>query len=366
MISNQIEKRKKRIKVGVIGCGLIAQTQHLPNLRTLQEEGSYKIEAICDISLKLLAKIGELYDIKKRYTDYRDLIKKADIDAVMILTPINHSEITIEAAREGKNIFVEKPMCVSLKEADKMIEETENNRVKLMVGHTRIYDPGFEYAKKLAREINDVFLIRWYSSRGPIPLVPSSNPYPLYRFDDVSQQARRKDQEFVEEKKKELGSMSETVKSVYMKLIGAAIHDAYNLRDMFGSPGKVLFTNTWGDDCLHSVLDYGDIRCTYTRGIFSERGVKNFADVGFIVYGTKRIVDFKFSYFKHVPSSLVVKEVEDDVLVEKKIEVSRENAYRRELIHFHNCIMQDTEPISNGREAKEDLRLLLNIAEALR
>lgn len=80
------------------------------------------------------------------------------------------------------------------------------------------------------------------------------------------------------------------------------------------------------------------------------------------------MLSFKFtldSYLKNDPSSLVVREMEDDAFVEKNIRVSFDEAFRRELVHFHECMVEDKEPLSNAQQAKEDLRLLLEIAKKL-
>ncbi len=90
---------KKRIRIGVVGCGTIAQIMHIPYLRELED--LYELKAVCDIPPKLVNKMGDFYNIKERYTDYRELLLKGEIDAVIVLTHINHSEIAIEAANKG-------------------------------------------------------------------------------------------------------------------------------------------------------------------------------------------------------------------------------------------------------------------------
>ena len=341
----------KRIKVGVVGCGTIAQIMHLPYLKELED--LYEIMALCDISRKLVNKIGDFHNVKERYTDYRELLSKSNIDAVLILTPLNHSEIAVAAGNKGKHIFTEKPMCISMKEADSMIESAEKNRVKLMVGHMRLFDPGFQYVQKIVKGMKDVSLVRQHTSRGPG--VPLPETYTLYRFDDIPEEEKRKGEEFIGEKKKELGDLPEEVKNLYVSLIGGAIHDIYVLRAMFGSPRKVLFTKAWGPSCIYSTGPW-------------DREVNDF-DIGYTVYGKEKVVDFKFtldSYLKNDPASAVIKEMEGDVFVEKNIRVSFEESFKRELVHFHECIVEDKEPLSSGKEAKKDLELLLDIARGLR
>ncbi|MGH2606092.1 MAG: Gfo/Idh/MocA family oxidoreductase, partial [Anaerolineales bacterium] len=77
-----------RLKVGVIGCGAIAQIMHLPHLRRLAER--YQIGALCDASPRVLQAVGDRYHIERRHTAYQDLLKE-QIDAVLILTPGSHA-----------------------------------------------------------------------------------------------------------------------------------------------------------------------------------------------------------------------------------------------------------------------------------
>ncbi len=179
--------------------------------------------------------------------------------------------------------------------------------------------------------------------------------------------SHRQAKEFIEEKKRELENVPEEAKSLYLNLIGGAIHDIYVLRGLFGSPRKVLFTRAWEPGCLVSVLEYSSaLHCIYSTGPWN-REVDDF-DIGFKVYGKKKVVDFRFtfdSYLRNDPTSVIVKEMEGDAFVEKRIRPSFDDPFKRELIHFHDCILEDKEPISNGREAKKDLELLLNIARGI-
>ncbi|KKK89445.1 hypothetical protein LCGC14_2733010 [marine sediment metagenome] len=89
-----------RLSVGVIGCGAIAQIQHLPHLRELNEQ--FEVGAICDISRELLRRVGDEYDVPgdRRFRDYRELVK-ADIDAVIVCPSGTHAPHAIVAAAAG-------------------------------------------------------------------------------------------------------------------------------------------------------------------------------------------------------------------------------------------------------------------------
>src|SRR5262245_36901911 len=107
-----------RARVGVIGCGLIAQIMHLHYLRELADR--FEIAAVCDISEELARACANDYGVAKIYTRWQDLIA-SPLDAVLILTSGSHAPIAIAAAEAGKHMLIEKPMCFSVTEGREMV-----------------------------------------------------------------------------------------------------------------------------------------------------------------------------------------------------------------------------------------------------
>ncbi len=79
----------ERLKVGIIGCGAIAQIQHLPHLRELSDQ--FMIGGLCDLSAQLVDTVGEEYGVppERRFTDYREMVR-SDIDAVIVCPSGSH------------------------------------------------------------------------------------------------------------------------------------------------------------------------------------------------------------------------------------------------------------------------------------
>lgn len=130
----------KKLRMGVIGTGLIAQVMHLHFLRELRNR--YEIAALCDISAESAQACADEYGVTKVFTDWRELIKEP-LDAVMILTSGSHAPIAIAAAEAGLHVFVEKPMCFSVEEGQAMVDAAAKAGVQLMVGYPKRYDPAF-------------------------------------------------------------------------------------------------------------------------------------------------------------------------------------------------------------------------------
>src|SRR5579872_5616817 len=103
----------RRLRVGVIGCGLIAQVMHLPHLREMQDR--FEIAALCDLSPGTLKAVGDFYGVPSRHVRWQDLMAE-DLDAVMVFTAGSHAAPAIAAARAGRHVLVEKPMCFSVQE----------------------------------------------------------------------------------------------------------------------------------------------------------------------------------------------------------------------------------------------------------
>lgn len=119
------------LKFALIGCGRISH-KHSELLGNAQIEQA-KLSAVCDIDNKKAKKLGEKYNIPY-YTDMHKMMQNEDLDIVSILTPSGlHAQHTLELAQYKKHIVVEKPMALTLDDADAMIKACDENGVKLFV-----------------------------------------------------------------------------------------------------------------------------------------------------------------------------------------------------------------------------------------
>ena len=147
------------IRVGIIGCGKIAQVRHLPEYATnpnVQLVGYYD---------KKLARAQEMADKYggKAYENYFDLLQNPDIDAVSICVENrSHAEISTAALYSGKHVLCEKPMAVTLAECESMVAAAERNGKYLMIGHNMRFDPVHRKAKELLESgiIGDIITFR--------------------------------------------------------------------------------------------------------------------------------------------------------------------------------------------------------------
>jgi predicted dehydrogenase len=130
----------KPIRLGLIGCGGIVEKVHARVYLSLPD--AVKVVALADVVLKNLEQAGDRFDVPKsqRYTDYRDMLAKAEINAVTIATPhVLHAEQAVEAAVAGVAVISEKPMATCLSEADAILDAVKRNRVPYTVVHNYLF-----------------------------------------------------------------------------------------------------------------------------------------------------------------------------------------------------------------------------------
>lgn len=150
----------KKIKIGIIGCGAIAEKVHVAGYNNCPE---CEIVALADIHESRLKELGKKNNVTALYTDYKEMLDNERLDAVSVCTPNDiHAEQTIECAKRGINILCEKPMATSINEADAMLKAAKDNNVILMVGFTHRFKNFNIKAKELLDSgvIGTPFMIR--------------------------------------------------------------------------------------------------------------------------------------------------------------------------------------------------------------
>lgn len=155
-----------KLKVGVIGCGTVANMGHLP---VYHKSPLSEIVAVSDPLESHLKQAQEQYNISKIYTNSDELLDDPNIEAVSICSPHwAHAEQAIRAAENGKHILCEKPIATNLEDVDKMIAAVERNAVIFQTATQKRFDLGFQYIKEKIEEndIGNIFhaSVDWYHS----------------------------------------------------------------------------------------------------------------------------------------------------------------------------------------------------------
>lgn len=351
-----------RLKIGLIGCGAIAQIQHLPHLREMDDR--FEIAGLCDLSPTLLATVGQEYGVapERRFTDYAALLR-SDIEAVIVCPSGSHAPASIAAARAGKHVLVEKPMCVTVREAEAMVEAADKAGVVLMVAYMKRYDPAYQFAQSKIAAIPDVRFIQVNHLHPDNSLHTAE--FKQHRVDDFpagSREAIRDEGRRLVAEALGRDDLPPAITLAFNVVLGSMIHDIGCLSGCFGPPEKVLSTEIWADGrALTTILQYpGD-----KRAICSWVDLPDLWDFKetLEVYGSRErvIVSFPTGFSRGLPTDVTLQGMEPDGLPWKQHFSWHDNPFKCEVEHFRDCIRQGTTPLTPGRAVVADIALVRDI-----
>ncbi len=149
-----------KVKVGIIGSGFEADI-HAEAFRLMPDEA--EVVAVASPTQGHAVKLAQKYHIPRVFTDYRQMLAESDIEMVTITAPnALHARMTVAAANAGKHVVCEKPLCMTLEEADLMIETCRRQGVLLMYAEELFFTPKYVRAKQMADEgaFGKVYLVK--------------------------------------------------------------------------------------------------------------------------------------------------------------------------------------------------------------
>jgi len=151
----------KTLNVGVVGCGYWG-----PNLiRNFRNQPDCKLRAVCDLSEERLAHMKKLYPDVEGTDDYAKLLADYDLDAVVVATAVQFHHPMAKAALEaGKHVFVEKPMASSTAQCEELVALAKSKGLTVMVGHTFLYSAPVRKIKEIIDK-GDIGKLQYVSSR---------------------------------------------------------------------------------------------------------------------------------------------------------------------------------------------------------
>jgi myo-inositol 2-dehydrogenase / D-chiro-inositol 1-dehydrogenase len=158
-----------RVKVGVVGTGFVGDI-HVASFKGWVPDA----EVVAVASPHNADKFARERGVPASYSDYREMLKDNEIDVIDIGIPNDlHCQVTLDAARAGKHVIIEKPLCVTLEEADQMIEACQKAGVLLMYAEELVFAPKYVRVKTLIDEgaVGEPFLAK-QSEEHPGPHMP--------------------------------------------------------------------------------------------------------------------------------------------------------------------------------------------------
>jgi predicted dehydrogenase len=347
-----------RVRVGVVGCGLIAQVMHLPYLAELSDR--FEIVGLCDLSPDVAAGCADRYGVQHVHASWQDLLGER-LDAVMILTSGDHAPIAIGAAEAGLHVFVEKPMALSSEGAGRMVKAARSAQVRLMVGTMKRYDPAYQRLVELLADPSDMRLVRVTTLESPLD--PYVAHYPLLRPQAAPELPAGYENAEAQALHIALGEADETTRWCYRWiLLDNLVHELNALRGALGEPTQIRYADL-SERCVSINVRFDTLDCHLSwvdlPGIARYR-----QEFAFYAPNRRLTLELPSPFLRSMPSKLIAEDGTLGTAHSSRREeiVSFEEAFKRELIEFHTCIVDGRDPLTSGEDGLADVRLCEAIA----
>jgi predicted dehydrogenase len=350
-----------RVRVGLVGTGVIAQVMHLHYLAELADR--FEVAAVCDLDGDSARGCAERYGIPAAFTDWHELVAHP-LDAVMVLTSGSHAPIAEAAARAGRHVFVEKPMCYSAAEGQAMVAAADQAGVILMVGYPKRYDPAFTRMRQETAELEGARLLRVTTSESPLrpyighyPLLPRV-PLPA----EIADGLRADSQERI---KAATSTATELERQVYeMVLLDTLVHELNTVRGLLGEPTRLDYASLALDN-VTVMLRFGDLP-TAIHWI-DLPGIARY-EMEFALYAPDRRLRLTFPspFLRNEPAVLEIEGGTGSTGRSWRTEevVGYESGFKNELVAFHDSIVIGRPPPTSGRDGLRDVILCQAIIDS--
>ena len=349
------------IRIGVVGCGAIAQVQHLPFLTELVEE--FEVAAVCDVSPSAVEYAARLFHVPNRFTDYRSMLD-TDIDAVLMCHYDPKTEVAVASLDAGKHVFVEKPVCFSNEEFAEIADAAKRSGTVAQAGYMKLYEPAYETAKPEIERMDDIRFVQVNHLHPDNDL--HVRQFRTRTFDDVPPEVIEKTSAARRlAERQAIGDVPPHVLRAFGTIAGSMIHDLYGLRDLFGMPSRIVGTEIWRDGgAISTTLEYPeDFRCVATWVDLPD--LWDFYETLEVYGSSKRVIVSYPTGFSREVAQVKIHEIDrDGTTIAKEPALDWESPFRRELRHFHDCIVNGKTPRSPLIDAGQDVALVIDIVKA--
>lgn len=361
------------VSIGVIGCGSIAQISHIPYVLNNPEQ--YRLVGLSDLDAELLEDVADRFHVERRFTDHHDLLAQNDLEAVIICHSGSHYQTVMDSLTAGKNIFVEKPLAWNLREVEEIAAKAAASPRIAQVGYHKLYDPAFPVAKRYVDEMKDLGFVRitvlhptnelgfahhrLRQGQGRV-LEGHVDPGAWEHQLDMQRNgltggalAPLVDEALGEQKG------DPVLRQAYGNLVISLTHNIYMMYGFLGDPQRVRAAEIWRQGMsIHIVVEYSPTLCCTLDWHFLSH-LKDYREEYLFAGNHDRVsLNFPSPYLIHFPSPIVVQGGEGELAWEKRITVSHEEAFHRELRIFYENVQSDRKPATSVAEAVKHMRFI--------
>jgi predicted dehydrogenase len=352
------------MRLGIIGCGTVAQTMHVPHAVELPET---ELLALSDPAADRVETLADRYGVPGRYAAVEELLADAaalELDAVVVCTPMQHHAEVVEATLEaGLHTLVEKPLAAAPADADRMVAAAAESDATAMVGYMKRYAPAYERASEVLADLDPIDLVTAYDVDpdherilGEVyDLVGGAPPEAL-----LAESAQKRQADAMAA----IGAEDPDLAADYSWHLEHVCHDVNLLRGLFGDVVAIDHVDLFADGRYASArLRYeGDLRCRLDSGDSERREFEQFVRVD----GPDAAVTLEYDnpFVKNSPASLRVRRGTEE-LSDETYRGSYEEPFKRELRRFVACARGERPVRTTVAEARDDVRLIADLFRTL-
>ncbi len=362
-----------RVRVAVAGLGAVAQSVHLPLLARRWD--LFEIAALCDLSPSLRDELGDQYSVPaaQRYPAFDEMVTKAEVDGVLLLTSGSHGAQALHALRNDVAVFCEKPLAYTVSEADRLADaEADRGRPSVLLAYMKEYDDAVERLRGHLAGVHDVRAVdvRVLHPSGASQLafanlrpVPGDVPSPV--ADDV----RSAEDELLDAV---LGPAAPSrIRLMYAHVVlGSMVHDTSLLRDLFGGLSEIDHARAWPDNVYPPSVEVSGVLPGGARARLAWHYFKDYPAYRetVSVHHAKGSMQVTFGtpYLLNAPTELTVVEAAPGGELRTTYR-SRGESFENELVAFHRMVTDGAGPRAGVAEGRADIvtsqRILRRLAD---
>jgi predicted dehydrogenase len=306
----------------VVGAGLVAQAVHLPQLVGLDER--FEVAGLAEPDDAVRRQVANRYGIGVACRDHRELIERGAAEALLVCSPdATHAEIVLDALDAGLHVLVEKPLCLTTADADRIVDARDRAGLVVQVGYMKRFDPAYE--AMLADEPLELLHVS-SATYDPGLAAEFGPPGASDRPADV--------------------------------FLGALVHDVNAVHGLLGTRGRPVdgFARPDGRAAGGTVVLEDGVR--WTLAWLRVDGLGDFRQ-RIVLYGADEVCELEFpAPYLHKAPTVYRRRTRGGATLERR---SWRESYVRQLEHFHDCVVTGATCRTPPEQARADIELLIAI-----
>jgi predicted dehydrogenase len=325
------EAQQDGIGIGIVGCGLVTQTMHLPHLL---DDSAARVRWLCDRDPARLSLAAARAPSARTCAEPAQVLE-ADVDAVLIAThDLDHPALVLDALAAGKHVFVEKPLALCAADAEAVAERARASGLYVAVGYQRMHDPALPRLAELLGGLGQVGLVHMHDVCHDNDLLVrelvgdslGGESFARGRTDYGDEGAWR------ELAARVFGELPEPLLATYRLVHNLACHDLSVLIALLGEPLAVEHADFWPAHYGIVVWRFAEAKCVLEIG----QTDRKWFDQRLIAYGSEATLEASWPspFLTGAPTTVELRRMRGAVEEETTERLSHRSSFRAELRDF--------------------------------